>query len=382
MLTTLKTTAIVIFMVGDVMTGRGIDQILPHPSAPILYEGYVTDARRYVQIAERINGPIPRDADFSYVWGDALDELERLQPDLRLINLETAVTASDLPWPGKGINYRMHPDNLGVLSAARIDGCTLANNHLLDWERQGLTDTLRELQRAGLNCVGAGENRQQARAPAIFTVPQRGRLLVFSVAHSSSGVPSEWAATEQRSGVNLLADLSEASVQQLARQIASFKRPGDLVLLSIHWGGNWGYTIPETFRSFAHRLIDHAGVDIIHGHSSHHVMGIEVYHDRPIFYGCGDFLNDYEGISGYERFRAELGLMYFVSSDPQTGRLLELRMVPTRIHKFRIQRASREERKWLENILNQEGQALGTRVEQTDDGDLLLRWNVPGAAQE
>ncbi len=382
MLTTLETTAIVIFMVGDVMTGRGIDQILPHPSAPILHEGYVTDARRYVQITERINGPIPRDADFSYVWGDALEELERLQPDLRLINLETAVTVSDLPWPGKGINYRMHPDNLGVLSAARIDGCTLANNHLLDWERQGLTDTLRELQRAGLNCVGAGENRQQARAPAIFTVPQRGRLLVFSVAHSSSGVPSEWAATEQRSGVNLLADLSEASVQQLARQIASFKRSGDLVLLSIHWGGNWGYTIPESFRSFAHRLIDHAGVDIIHGHSSHHVMGIEVYHDRPILYGCGDFLNDYEGISGYERFRAELGLMYFVSSDPQTGRLLELRMIPTRIYKFRIQRASREERKWLENLLNSEGQALGTRVEQTDDGDLLLRWNVPGAAQK
>lgn len=381
MLTVLKTTAIVIFMVGDVMTGRGIDQILPQPSDPILYEGYIADARSYVQIAERVNGPIPRNADFSYVWGVALDELEHLQPDLRLINLETAVTVSDLPWPGKGINYRMHPDNLGVLSAAKIDGCTLANNHLLDWERQGLTETLRKLQQAGLNCAGAGENRQQARVPAIFAVPQRGRLLVFAVAHASSGVPPEWAATEQRSGVNLLTDLSEASVQQLTEQIASFKRPGDLVLLSIHWGGNWGYTIPETFRNFAHRLIDHAGVDIIHGHSSHHVMGIEVYRDRPILYGCGDFLNDYEGISGHEWFRAELGLMYFVSSDPQTGRLLELRMIPTRIHKFRIQRASREESKWLENLLNREGQALGTRVELTDDGDLLLRWNVPSAAR-
>lgn len=381
MLTTLKTTAIVIFMVGDVMTGRGIDQILPHPSDPILYEGYVTDARRYVQLAERASGPIPRDADFSYVWGDALDGLKRLQPDLRLINLETAVTASDLPWPGKGINYRMHPENLGVLSAVGIDGCALANNHLLDWERQGLTDTLRELQQAGLNCAGAGENRQQSRAPAIFTVPQRGRLLVFSVAHPSSGVPFEWAATKQRSGVNLLTDLSAASIQQLTEQIASFKRPGDLVLLSIHWGGNWGYTIPKAFRSFAHRLIDHAGVDIIHGHSSHHVMGIEVYNDRPILYGCGDFLNDYEGIGGYEQFRAELGLMYFVSSDPQTGRLLELRMIPTRIHKFRIQRASREEIKWLVNLLNREGQALGTRVEQADDGDLLLRWNVPSDAR-
>jgi poly-gamma-glutamate synthesis protein (capsule biosynthesis protein) len=375
MLTTLKTTAIVIFMVGDVMTGRGIDQILPQPSDPILYEGYITDARRYVQIAERVNGPIPRNADFSYVWGDALDELERLQPDIRLINLETAVTVSDLPWPGKGINYRMHPDNLGVLSAARIDGCTLANNHLLDWERQGLTETLRELQQAGLYCAGAGENRQQARAPAIFAVPQRGRLLVFAVAHTSSGVPSEWAATEQRSGVNLITDLTEASVQQLTKQIASFKRPGDLVLLSIHWGGNWGYPIPAAFRRFAHRLIDEAGIDIIHGHSSHHVMGIEVYRGRPIFYGCGDFINDYEGISSQAAYRAELGLMYFVSSDPQTGRLLELRMVPTRLKQFRLQRASRQESDWLVEILNREGEQLGTRVVTAGNGDLLLRWD-------
>ncbi len=375
MLAALKTTATVIFMVGDVMIGRGIDQILPQPSEATLYEGYVTDARRYVQIAERVNGPIPRQVDFSYIWADALEELERLQPDLRLINLETAVTVNDRPWPDKGINYRMQPGNLGVLGAAEIDGCSLANNHVLDWQREGLMETLHGLQQAGLNCAGAGANRHQAAAPAIFPLPQGGRMLLFAVAHVSSGVPPEWAATEQRSGVNLLTDMSEASVQQLTEQITAVKRPGDLVLLSIHWGGNWGYTIPETFRRFAHRLIDQAGIDIIHGHSSHHVMGIEVYRERPILYGCGDFLNDYEGISGHERFRAELGLMYFVSSDPQTGRLVELRMVPTRIRRFRIQRASQEERQWLAKILNREGHALGTRVERTNNGDLLLRWD-------
>ena len=75
------------------------------------------------------------------------------------------------------------------------------------------------------------------------------------------------------------------------------------MVASVHWGSNWGYDIPREQTVFAHRLIDEAGVDIIHGHSSHHVRAIEVYKDRLILYGCGDFLNDYEGISGYEEFR-------------------------------------------------------------------------------
>lgn len=114
------------------MTGRGIDQILPHPVDPRLYEPWVTDAREYVGLAERANGPVPRPVDFAYVWGDALAELDAAAPDLRIVNLETAVTRNDEPWLGKGINYRMHPENVACLAAARLDCCTLANNHVLD----------------------------------------------------------------------------------------------------------------------------------------------------------------------------------------------------------------------------------------------------------
>ncbi len=374
MVAALKSTAMVIFVVGDVMTGRGIDQILPKPSEPTLHEGYIEDARDYVRIAEQRSGPIARGVDHGYIWGDALGELGRLAPHVRLINLETAVTKSDVPWRRKGIHYRMHPANLAVLSAAGIDGCTLANNHALDWEREGLAETVIELKRAGITCAGAGENLQQARAPAIFPVPSRGRLLLFAAAHPSSGVPADWGATERRSGIHLIGELSDSAVETLAEHIAQHERPGDIVVFSIHWGGNWGYAIPDVFRDFARALIDRAGVDIVHGHSSHHVMGIEVHRDRPILYGSGDFLNDYEGIGGYERYRPELSLMYFARSDPQTGRLLELRMVPTRIRRFRIERASADERDWLREILNREGKRLGTRVELVD-GDLLLRWD-------
>src|SRR5574342_207654 len=97
------------FLCGDVMTGRGVDQILRHPSKPRLFEPYVKDAREYVCLAEALNGPISKPVPGSYIWGDALAELERAGVDVRIVNLETSVTASDAYWKGKGINYRMHP---------------------------------------------------------------------------------------------------------------------------------------------------------------------------------------------------------------------------------------------------------------------------------
>src|SRR5262245_236449 len=111
------------------MLGRGIDQILSHPSAPNLYEPAVTSALEYVALTERAHGAIPRGADDAYVWGDALEVLRRRNPAARIINLETSITTSDRPAP-KGINYRMHPANIGVLTAAGIDCATLANNHV------------------------------------------------------------------------------------------------------------------------------------------------------------------------------------------------------------------------------------------------------------
>ncbi|MBU1394726.1 MAG: CapA family protein, partial [Gammaproteobacteria bacterium] len=139
-----------LFLCGDVMTGRGIDQVLPHPGDPVLHEGYVTSAPDYVALAERVNGPIPRPAEFAYVWGDALAEWARIAPDLRIVNLETAVTTRDDWQRGKGIHYRMHPANVPCLTAAGIDCCVLANNHVLDWGYAGLAETLETLRRAGL----------------------------------------------------------------------------------------------------------------------------------------------------------------------------------------------------------------------------------------
>jgi poly-gamma-glutamate synthesis protein (capsule biosynthesis protein) len=363
-----------LFLCGDVMTGRGIDQILPHPGDPVLHAGYATSALDYVALAERANGPIPRPAAFAYVWGDALAEWARIAPDLRIVNLETAVTTRDDWQRGKGIHYRMHPANVPCLTAAGIDCCVLANNHVLDWGYAGLAETLETLRRAGLQRAGAGRDRAEAAAPAVLSVAGKGRVLVFAYGAQSSGIPSEWAAAAGVPGVNLLPDLSSASLQQIAPQVEAVKRPADVVVASIHWGGNWGYAVPTAHQRFARGLIDRCGVDVVHGHSSHHPLGIEVYRGRPILYGCGDFLNDYEGIAGYEAYRGDLSLMYFLEVDPASGTLSRLRMIPMQTRRFRLNRASAADSRWLRSVLDREGQPLGSRVEAGPGSSLALRW--------
>ncbi len=365
---------ITLFLCGDLMTARGIDQILRHPGDPQLFESNVRSAHVYVEIAERVSGPIPRTVAPGYIWGDALAELERVGPAARIVNLETAVTANGAPWPGKGIHYRMHPANMDCLAAARIDCCGLANNHVLDWGHRGLTDTLAALRAAGLRTAGAGADEREAAAPAVLELGQDRRALVFACATTDSGVLPDWAARGDRAGVNLLDDLGARSADALVSQVRASARSGELVVVSIHWGSNWGYRVERDQRAFAHRVIDSGAVHLVHGHSSHHPRPIEVYRDRLILYGCGDLLNDYEGIRGHEAYRAELALLYFPTLDAENGSLLRLRLVPMRIRRFRLERADAGDVRWLAQVLSRESGALGTRVRSDDDGELSVAW--------
>jgi poly-gamma-glutamate synthesis protein (capsule biosynthesis protein) len=371
----LESDVITLFLCGDVMIGRGIDQILPHPSPPHLHEPYVTSALDYVALAEQVNGPIPRHVDFGYVWGDALAEFERRRPDVRIVNLETAITTSE-DFDPKGINYRMHPANIGCLSAAGIDCCALANNHVLDWGPRGLVETVTTLDEAGVRHVGAGRTRSEAEAPAVLAVAGKGRVIIYAVSSESSGVSPAWAAGPQRPGVNILDDPLPKAVDHLAAAARGKRQSGDVVVLSIHWGGNWGYDIPRAHTAFARRLIDAGAVDIVYGHSSHHPLAIEVYKDKPIIYGCGDFLNDYEGIEGYEAFRDDLVLMYFVTVRSGSGELERLEMTPLRIKNFRLQWAAADEAEWLRATLDRECRQFGAAVKRTAAGDLRLQWGL------
>lgn len=360
-----------IFLCGDVMAGRGIDQIRRHHVDPTLYESWAKSAVRYVELAEQRNGPIPRDVDGAYVWGDALDVLEEARADVRIVNLETAVTDHGAPWPAKGIHYRMHPVNVDLLQTAAVDCCVLSNNHVLDWSHDGLTSTLTSLREAGMATVGAGRDLTEARRPAMVETGTGPRAVVVGVGAASSGIPGSWSASVDRAGVWRIDSPDSEAVEAIATALADLARPGDVTILSIHWGPNWGFQIPDRHRFFARALIDRAGVDVVHGHSSHHPLAIEIYRNRPILYGCGDLINDYEGIGGHDEFRPGLGALYLLTMGPDG--LTELEVVPMRLRRFRLERADGDDVDWLADTLADAGSRHGVSLESRN-GRLSARW--------
>jgi len=366
---------VTLFLCGDVMTGRGIDQALPHPGDPRLHEPSVENASEYVKLAERANGALPCPLDFRYIWGDALEVFQREKPRAKIINLETAITRSDTHWQSKEVHYKMNPNNIPALTVARVDCCALANNHMLDWGIPGLLETLDTLDKAEIKHAGAGRNLQEAQRPALLETGEGSRVIVFSLGSVSSGIPVQWSARENRPGLHTIESQPDDPVRFLAQAIGAIKQTGDIVVVSIHWGSNWGYKIPSSDKRLAHRFVEEAGVDIVHGHSSHHVKAIEVYKERLILYGCGDFFNDYEGISGYEDFRGDLGLIYLADMSPATGKLLALRMIPIQVRRFRLNRASTVDSQWLADLLSREGQRFSTGVQRSAEGILTLSWD-------
>lgn len=360
-----------LFLCGDVMLGRGIDQVLPYPGDATLHEGYVKRATAYVALAERAHGPIAAPVSFAYVWGDSLGEFEREQLSARIINLETSITTST-DFAMKGIHYKMNPRNIGALTVAKVDCCVLANNHVLDWGASGLEETFATLERANLRYAGAGRNAAQAAAPAQIPIPGGGRVLVFGFGLQSSGIPRSWGATESAPGVNLLSEVSERAIAGIEHHVDAVRKPGDLLVASLHWGGNWGYEIPHEQRVLAHALIDRAGFHIVHGHSSHHAKAIEIHRDRLILYGCGDFITDYEGITGYETFRSDLAVMYLPELATASGALVGMRMIPLQMRRLRLERATSADARWLHERLKVECDPIGVSVKLNDDDTLSL----------
>lgn len=387
--------------VGDVMIGRGIDAILPFSVDGTLHESYMKDAKGYVKLATRENGSLNESElaskGSSYIWGDVIDDLRSL--DALVINLETSLTTSNDWAKDKGINYRSHPNNVASLLLAGVDVATLANNHVLDWGKAGLKETVSTLQNAGINSCGAGNSIKDATKPTFFQIKgtdksskhadskTQGETItaaVVAVGFPSAGVPLSWKAGKDKCGVNFEHEPSIAVAEKIVNNVnknaAQDGYSPDIVIVSLHWGSNWGWGTPSQWRTFAHHLID-SGVDFVVGHSSHHVKGMEIYKGKFISYGLGDFLNDYEGIvgQGYENFRNDLSCLYIPSFDLEKRQIVDVDIVPCKIKNLKVQRAKEvADISWLQNAFNREGLSLGTscKVHPSKNGtvNLQLAW--------
>ena len=256
------------------------------------------------------------------VWGDVLPHLA--QADLRIVNLECALTNHLQAWTRfeKMFHFRADPEAARVLQAAHIDACTLANNHILDYEEQGLRDTLLILNATGIRHAGAGANATKAAAPAMLEVQGSSpcRVALLSFTDNEPG----FAADADHSGTNYLeVSLQQETLARIADSIAQARAQGaDLVVFSNHWGANFVERPSPEFRSFARRVIE-LGADIYHGHSAHICQGIEIYQGKPILYDTGNFIDDYAVHPQLRNDRSCLFKLMF-----EQGKLCRIELLP------------------------------------------------------
>ena len=354
---------------GDVMLGRLIDQLYPqHVDEPSEAEIARSITRKYPRLS-RYGPDTP--------WSDTISILHRA--DLNIINLETSVTTHAVKWPNKVFNYRMHPDNLGpTLDAAKISYAGLANNHSLDFSEAGLAETVATVRRAGVAFAGAGDSPAEATKPAILSLPGSKDSSPYQICiWAAADHPREW---KRVSGFHFI-DYTSQTKQRLKDLIFSTTPRGTaLKVFSLHWGPNYSWQPAEEIQDLAHFLIDECDVDIIHGHSSHHVQGVEIYKGKLIIYGCGDFVDDYALVPEY---RNDLSGIWQVkveeAADKKGMNVKRLEVYPTKIDKFVARRLRPEEAdsEWVREKIVKLSSELGTQavVEPGGDGSVVFDLN-------
>ena len=322
-------------LIGDVMLGRKVDEALKDHMRP------------------------------EEPWGDVMPLLDAA--DLRIINLECAITDNEQPWTRtpKVFHFRAKPSAIETLRTARIDVCSLANNHTLDFEEQGLLDTLEHLDAAGIRYAGAGRNQNEAADPAILTVRVGHTNRVALLAFTDNEPP--FAAGTDRPGTNYLPVSLEPSVlRRVERAVADAREMGvDTIIFSNHWGPNMVQRPQEIFRRFARAVIDR-GVDIYYGHSAHVFQGVEIYRGKPILYDTGDFIDDY---AVNPELRNDWSFLFRVSVEG--GRFERLDLTPVKLSYARVDLATSGEREAILDRMEHLSAEMGT-VFARREGTLVL----------
>jgi poly-gamma-glutamate capsule biosynthesis protein CapA/YwtB (metallophosphatase superfamily) len=320
-----------IALTGDVMLGRLVD-------------------RRVIQNAHVAP---------AMVWGDVLPLL--LAADLRLINLECVISRRGAMWHPhtKLFHFRAHPRAIDVLSAARIDGVTLANNHVLDYGPEALAECLARLDCAGIRHTGAGRTLSEAIAPALLETAA-GPIGLIALTDNEP----HWEALANRPGVQFVAYNAQGLIEpyrsQLSHLIAATRRKAACVIISAHVGPNWGAP-SAAMRALAHELID-LGADLYWGHSNHTPQGMEMYHAKPILYATGDFIDDYAVDPNQRNDRSFLFI-----AELDNGRVQRIQLHPVAIENCRVRRAHAAEARFLQERMQMRSAELGTLLETYDD---------------
>ncbi len=318
-----------ILFVGDVMLGRLVNEVLKQKPP-------------------------------EYPWGDTLSIFRNA--DIRICNLECVISDKGAPWSSspKVFHFRTDAKNIETLKKAQINVVSLANNHALDFEYEAMFEMFKILDAAGINYTGAGGNIKEAYRSAILEV---GGVKVGFISFTDNE-PS-WGASSRSPGIFFVPiNTKDRRAKKLLDLVSKTKKETDLLIVSAHWGPNWGYRPNAHHIPFAHALVD-SGADIIFGHSGHVFQGVEIYkHPLPsrskggvalargslpsadaerkgiIIYSAGDFIDDY-AVDEIER--NDQSFIFLVEA--RDRKMISLQLYPTVIREFQARSAKRGEAK-------------------------------------
>jgi poly-gamma-glutamate synthesis protein (capsule biosynthesis protein) len=324
---------ITLAFVGDVMLGRGIDA-LAETRAPEAF------------------------------WGDTLPVLRAA--DGVIANLECPITRHERAWrrTWKSFRFRAAPSAVGLLEAANIRGVNLANNHILDFEWQGLLETLGHLDAAGIAHAGAGCDSRAAAQPALFEIADR-RIGLIGLTDNVA----VFAAGPRTAGTNHVRIRPDhATLSLIDLQLRGLRQAGaEVVILSAHWGPNLRTWPPARFKTFARRVVE-LGVDVFHGHSAHLFQGVEAHAGGIILYDTGDFLDDYWVFPGVRTDRSFVFQVEFTGTRTRRLRVAGLSMVPVSLARTAVHLARGSESHTIRRRMDRCCRALGTPVTWTEHG--------------
>lgn len=388
-----KTTIRIAFNGGDNMLGRGVQLSLPNrtPGEELVKDSM--EAIYYAQIALNHGNKDLSLAQIrtlnkesaSYLWGDQIN-IKPL-PDLTIMNLETSLTntINNLDVPFKGINYHLNIENFklalkglqkhkvrtGIPKNQNKVGIVFSNNHVLDFGRMAFENEtlpfISQFNNSEHKFIGAGSDFENASEPCSFEIDDLS-VQVFAVSCMCSGTPPDWLALDRqdwttdstsRSGIVVIPPIDSPYIDQAYNIISGIIKKhatnsNGVRVLSIHWGPNWAYRSGPDNQKYrqmlAHKLIDNNLVDVIYGHSSHHIRGFEKYKDKLIIYGAGDFINDYEGFEnrGDEVYDKSGGII-IVDLNAEKAILAELRIVPMFMDRLQLKRLQNDSNVWRPN---------------------------------
>jgi poly-gamma-glutamate synthesis protein (capsule biosynthesis protein) len=312
--------------------------------------GFVGD----VMLGRSVNDFINKDKSFVYPWGDILPIMQK--NNLNIINLETTLTTSTNKVP-KVFNFKATPDKVEILKNGHISVVNLANNHILDFGSNGLTETLETLKKAKISFVGAGRNIIEASRPLII---ERNGIHVGILGYTDN--EPGWKAAENKPGTNYI---KVGNTWKVINDIKHLRTQVDLVVVSLHWGPNMRENPSKKFIDFAHQMIN-AGVDIIHGHSAHIIQGIEIYKSKLILYDTGDFIDDY-AIDPLLRNDQSLLYRIFIAKDG----LKQVQLLPVIISNYQVNLAKGQEYKMIMHRIQKLSLIFGTKI--SENGSILIK---------